>query len=508
MFKNVQHKPRAISHDDSIFQDLGLGKLFTHVCKLSGYNLHELNYQPLQDPKEITYRQQVFIDIEDPTVFNALQAFVQVILQTGKAKGKLKYYSSIEIRNRQFVNIIDSQIKAIVRLCNSLKNSTIHSQALKNFYQYLNNYIRSSTVLEIKAKLQTIHADFKNLNYQLKIEGRNVFVSSYSSNKETMGEEFKKIFSPLFDDPSKMLKPVKVNNSSQVSAINNLQVDILEELVKLYPKEFADLNNFYKQYSQYQENTIKNLVFEFEFYLSWAAIQKKIKEKSSLSFTLPGIITNGTEIIKDGFDLNLAINNQQFKRNDTVTNDFCLKPDKAFLIISGPNQGGKTTYARMVGQAYYLMNLGVPVPGSHAELKIKDNIFTHFDRQETSKQLNGLLESDIRRIHSIIERVNSKSFVILNELFSSTATADASQMGQRVLTKLIKAGATGIYVTFIESLGKHDHVQSMMSQVDSSGKRMYKVIPQKLNNRAYTEILLNNFSLTQSNIEKRLHNEN
>ena len=280
---------------------------------------------------------------------------------------------------------------------------------------------------------------------------------------------------------------------------------ILEKLILLFPEAFSHLSHFAENHSHFVPKQLTAYHQDLGFYTVWLEYILPMQEKG-FSFCFPMITDYGDGFMASNcFDLILA-NQMLTDSSSLIRNNLVLKPNEHILVLTGPNQGGKTTYARTLGQLFYLGSLGIPVPGTAVKLFLPDQIFTHFERQESQHTLNGKLKDDIIRIHDILENCTERSLIIINEMFASTTLLDASWLGKKILSRIDRIGAFCLYVTFINDLaGYLPDTVSLMSQIGEDGEmRTYQIIRARSDGKAYARSITRKYSLTYDDISERI----
>ncbi len=288
--------------------------------------------------------------------------------------------------------------------------------------------------------------------------------------------------------------------------MSHVEGKILELVARLFPEPFAALDSFVSSRTQFLHPVLSSFDRAIQFYVAYLDFVLELK-KHGYPFCYPIVdATHKEECIQEGFDLALAA--ALLKEGKmAVTNDFSLEGAERVLVVTGPNQGGKTTFARMVGQLHYLASLGLPVPAKEARLFLVDRIFTHFERKEEVSTHRGKLEDDLYRIHRMFLQASPKSLFILNEIFTSTTLEDALFLSKEIMTRLLKLDVLCAWVTFLDELASFSETTvSMVAQVDPADPsiRTFRVVRRKADGLSYALSLAQKYRLTYSQIRDRL----
>ncbi len=287
---------------------------------------------------------------------------------------------------------------------------------------------------------------------------------------------------------------------------HHVEARILDLVAQLYPDVFAALADYGARYGDYLDPTIGRFDREVQFYLAYLDFVARLEPKG-LAFSLPEISVQASEIhVSDSFDIALA-NKLAAEGRDTVCNGFRLSGPERIVVVTGPNNGGKTTFARMFGQLHYLASLGLPIPGNDARLLLPDRIFTHFEREEDIETLRGKLEDELVRVHEILEQATARSVIVANESFSSTTLLDSLFLGTEVLTKISERGSLALYVTFVDELAAlNEATISMVSEIvpDNPAQRTYKIKRKPADGLAYAAAIASKYGLSYERLMERI----
>lgn len=286
--------------------------------------------------------------------------------------------------------------------------------------------------------------------------------------------------------------------------LDTFEAGVLDLVVELNPGVFDDLAAFRAAARDPIAEQILQIDRELRFYLGYLRFLAPLRD-AGLPFCHPEVSTTEKGLLaREAFDLALAATLTP-GGGRVVGNDIDLRDGERILLVSGPNQGGKTTLSRTFGQLHHLAALGCPVPGRQARVFLPDRILTHYPRTETLAGLTGKLEEELLRMRQILDQATPDSVIVLNEVFSSTTSEDALALSTAMLTALSRLDAPCLWVSFLDELSRLDpKAVSMVSTVTDDGTRTYKVVRRAADGHAHAIAIAEKHGLTYDQLTARV----
>lgn len=480
--------------------DLHIHQIIEAVCaKRSVYHIEDFYLERVLDQGEAVYRQQIMRDIDEKEIRQGLESFsasMRTMKQIMDRRNQLYYEPAME---REVLSAESVYAETLAALMQLLESASLHSGGMNGLKFYLKDYLSSAMFTEMQEHARHLKSLLDQVRYSLKIRG-NVIEVGPESSAPLLDQEVKKFFKKFEGDFARG-QP----HPARSVYLNSVETRILDQASILYPEAFEALKKFAENYASFADPVITRFEREVQFYLAWLDLMDYFRAKG-FDFCDPVLTEEGeTVFAEQAFDMALGL--QMKNGKDTlVTNSFQLAPYERIIIVTGPNQGGKTTFARLFGQIFWAGGLGLPVPGLKAQIFLPDQIFTHFERQEKETAIHGKLEDDILRIHKITHDMTGKSIVIMNEMFSSTSLEDALWLGRKILDKMTACRTLCLYVTFLDALASFgDHTVSMSSRMpDEQGQHLYQIIRRPADGKAYAMRIAEKYRITSQWIRRRI----
>ena len=129
------------------------------------------------------------------------------------------------------------------------------------------------------------------------------------------------------------------------------------------------------------------------------------------------------------------------------------------IMVTGANQGGKSTFLRSVGVAQLMMQCGMFTPAEELSAAPCQGVFTHFKREEDATMESGKLDEELRRMSAIVDRITSGSLLLCNESFASTNEREGSEIARQIVCALLDRGIWVIVVTHLFDLAQRFYTE-------------------------------------------------
>lgn len=492
------------------FVDLNLNQIVKELQNnVDDYEIRKMYYRLPKNYETVCYRQEIYREIRGKSLEKSLDVFSQKMRETrkykelhGKAENKQQY-------QMYWFNTVSEFTDGVDLLRETLAEAKPEAKGLADLLGFVEEICGKKLWEECRKEKEKIKGMLSGLRFELSIDGTNLKVRA-QQREQYYFDHLKKLFPRKFSD--------RVNEDGipydyliASPFTPNEQLGFLEsEIVRMYRKRrpdfFKELEKFYKKFGGILEEKMYRVEEEVQYYLAYSMFQKDMEARGCV-FCEPKVQKGGSAFVAhEVYDLALARKNR-FADLEVVSNSVQYREGEKFFVVTGPNQGGKTTFARSLGQLVYFAMMGLTAPAESAVLPYFDNLLTHFSVEESLESGRGKLKEELVRLEPMMQETGGNRYIILNELFTTAATYDAFVMGQRVIRHFADQGCLGVYVTHIAELSKAgDDVASLVALADEKDhkKRTFRVARKDAEGIGYAGDIVDKHHLSYEELCKRL----
>jgi DNA mismatch repair protein MutS2 len=404
-----------------------------------------LNLKPTKDEfslKNKIKEAQEFIDIANYEGYFPLTEYPDITESLNLLKIEESILSAVEIRNIATIFSISREIKNF--LSPHIRNTEILIRRYKSLYpsreteRIVNDSIDSSGSIKDSASrdLTRIRKDIKEIERKVvSILENMVHKHAYSDIIQDKIVTIRK---------NRFVIPVKQNFSSKIKGIIHDRsssghtiylepenvVELNNKLSDLKIKEKLEIRRILKFLTNILRDKYNQIYSNFQNIVYFDLLYAKYKFSKKFGAVFPQI---SEEIyLKDAKHPLFLFAEKEFKPLDII-----IEKDKKGLVITGPNTGGKTVTLKTLGILSLIFQTGIPIPVSdESKIPIFDGIFADIGDMQSIEQDLSTYSAHIQNIKEIIEKVDDKSLVLLDELIPGTDPDEGSAIGIGILKKL------------------------------------------------------------------------
>lgn len=239
--------------------------------------------------------------------------------------------------------------------------------------------------------------------------------------------------------------------------------------------------NALAQSADHIDSFFQMMRIELAFYMGCLNLAEQLtKMQAPYAFPAPSASTERHFTYQELYDVCLALTMKQ-----KIVGNEGMADGKDLVVITGANQGGKSTFLRSVGLAQLMMQCGMFVPATSFRANVCEGIFTHFKREEDTSMTSGKLDEELGRMSKIVDMITPDSLLLFNESFAATNEREGSEIGRQIVNALLEKRIKIFFVTHLYELAHGFYSRSLENALflraerEEDGGRTFKLIEGK-----------------------------
>ncbi len=232
---------------------------------------------------------------------------------------------------------------------------------------------------------------------------------------------------------------------------------LFQDLERLLHSLTRPLLSHIRKYVQINTQFLETLRPELAFFIGAMHLLDRLKT-AGLHVSRPTIrpIEERTLVAHDFYNLHLALRmveeHGSNAQREMICNDASFGEEGRIFVLTGPNQGGKTTFTQGIGILQVFGQAGLPVPAREAMLSPADQVITHFPLEEAGELEQARLAEEASRLQALFHTITDKSLILLNESLSSTSPGESVYLAEDIVSAFRIVGARAVFATHLHEL--------------------------------------------------------
>ena len=306
---------------------------------------------------------------------------------------------------------------------------------------------------------------------------------------------------------------------------NDLEAPLFRELKEINSEYISHLDRAIRAYFKKSTEDILTFESQMSFYIGAKRIIDAVRARG-LDMCRPKYLKMEERKLnaKGVFDLSfytqmVSSDPMGSLKDKIITNDCTMDDNGRFFVLTGANNGGKTTYTRAIGIIQVMAQAGIYVPCSSCEISPVDFIYTHFPKEEEVGLNTSRFTQECKQFKVTVDNATRYSMLLLNESIQSTTPTECVFIATE-LTKIFRCiGVRGVYATHLLELAKNldklnaevegdTKLVSIVTTVDTTAdnKRLYRIVKSAPQEFGYAQTIYKKFGVSFEEVQKRMKN--